>query len=530
MDLKARYQLLRNNERQFAIIFLVSLAIILGAYVRIFFLSHTEYPINDGGLFYRITLELIDNGLKIPKYTGYNQANIPVAYPPLGFYLAGILNLVFDIPLMSIFRWIPAVVSILTIPAFFLLAKELLSDEFVAALAVLLFALLPKAYEWYIMGGGLTRAPGFLFLILALKSIWRGFSSKRKKSDLYFAIVFSGLTVLSHPETALYLIFSALVSLIFHGLSKQNIFKSLLIGLGVVVFTSPWWVTILSYHGLDPFLAAGTTGHQDWFRIRYLITLNFGIENPFFLSLYGVLALLGFFLRQDKISWYLALLIIGGYAIFPRGGINQLTFVVSLLAGLGFNHVLQNIDKGDNAYEKSSSIDNSVLKTRRGMAFLLFVTIYIFLASATYKFSLSESVLGLTDDTISVFAWLEQNSDKGDKVILYPINKENRYWWNDYLSEWLPALTEVNSLTTVQGYEWLPDLFYESIKNYTDLRACQKLAPECINEWVHLNEVDIRYVIIPEAESNPYQVDSFIKDKNYILKLDAGDIVIFSKQ
>ena len=154
MDLTAKFPFFKENERKIAISFFVGLAILLGSFVRIFFISHTDYPINDGGLFYRITEEIIHNGFKLPMYSGYNQANIPVAYPPFGFYLAAIIKVFFGIPLMALFKWLPTIINILTIPAFYLLAKEILNDDFGAAFSVLLFSLLPKAYDGLLWAGG----------------------------------------------------------------------------------------------------------------------------------------------------------------------------------------------------------------------------------------------------------------------------------------------------------------------------------------------------------------------------------------
>ena len=52
-------------------------------------------------------------------------------------------------------------------------------------MATLAFALIPRSYEWLIMGGGITRAPGMLFALLALAAVirlvhrptWKGTSS-----------------------------------------------------------------------------------------------------------------------------------------------------------------------------------------------------------------------------------------------------------------------------------------------------------------------------------------------------------------
>ncbi len=141
-------------------------ALIFGAYVRILPVLQAGFPLNDGGLFYTMTADLQRSGYALPATTSYNHLGIPFDYPALPFYLAGLLQSLSGLPLSEIIRWLPVLFSLLTLPAFYLLARALLNDALAAALATAIFATLPRSYEWIIMGGGVTRAPATLFLIL----------------------------------------------------------------------------------------------------------------------------------------------------------------------------------------------------------------------------------------------------------------------------------------------------------------------------------------------------------------------------
>ena len=157
-------------------------AILFGSLVRLYPVWAAGFPVNDGGMFYRMVQDLIDSGFRIPLHTTYNQLQIPFAYPPLPFYLAGGLHLVLRIPVLEIIHWLPAFFSILTIPAFFWLAHVFLVNEKKAAVAALFFAFLPRSFEWLIMGGGLTRAPATLFFLLFAGCLVRVFRDQDRKA------------------------------------------------------------------------------------------------------------------------------------------------------------------------------------------------------------------------------------------------------------------------------------------------------------------------------------------------------------
>src|SRR6476646_7968617 len=97
----------------------------LGLFIR---LAHVaagnDFPLHDGGMFYVMVEDLQKSNYSLPAHTSYNGGQIPFAYPPLGFYAAALLNDLAQISLVDIFRFVPAFVSTLTIPAFYLLARR----------------------------------------------------------------------------------------------------------------------------------------------------------------------------------------------------------------------------------------------------------------------------------------------------------------------------------------------------------------------------------------------------------------------
>ena len=514
------------NEKKVFVIVLVFLAIILGSAARINFISGTGYPVNDGGLFYRMTSDLLNNNLSMPATTTYNQDQLPFAYPPVAFYLVAIIHLITKISLLDLYLYVPCTLSILTIPAFYYFAKGILKDQLLAAIALMFFAMVPRAFEWFVMGGGVTRSLGFLFAILALEAIWQLFSGNDSWLVVSKVIVFSAGTVLSHPETGIFVIYCAASFALFNGLNKNRVIKSLVVAAGVLLLASPWIIRIITTHGLDPFLGAGGTGHGIWFEVKNLLTLNFGFENGYFLSVYSIFALVAIIVRRDKLTYFLYGMLFVGYLLFPRSGVNILTIFISILAAIGLSELI--MFSTESKKEQPSLID-CLAESNKAKIVLSLTIIYIFVGAFSYKYINEKNIIRIDDEIIEMYDKIEGFSQPEDTIIFYPSNSDNRFWWNDFISEWFPALTERQSSTTVQGYEWVPDLFDKKVENYIQLRACMDIGPVCIKIWEENNADRVDYLIISETSRHADFVNSFLVDSDYNLIHEQADIMVFEK-
>ena len=123
-------------------------AIIFGSWFRLFPVYEAKFPINDGGLFFRMTEAILENSFRLPAYIQYNGLEIPFAYPPLGFYLAGAISTIPGIKLIQVFLYLPAVILIIILFAFFALANSIFESKLLAGLATLFLALLPRSITW----------------------------------------------------------------------------------------------------------------------------------------------------------------------------------------------------------------------------------------------------------------------------------------------------------------------------------------------------------------------------------------------
>lgn len=505
----------------------IILAILLGTVVRLNFISGTDYPVNDGGLFYQMVEDLQENKYIIPRYTLYNQDEIPFAYPPLAFFFIAILNVITNISLMSLLRYFPTIISVITILAFYFLSREIIKDQILVGISTVFFAVVPRAFEWFVMGGGITRALGFLFAILAIQAIWQMYEKNNGWGVVLKAAIYSGMTVLSHPETALFVVFTALALILYHGITKARILKSIWVAAGVLLVISPWIISIVRIHGLAPFVSAGGTGHDLWFEIKNLITLKFGFENGEFLSVFSGLAIIAVLIRKDKLTWSLFGMLVLGYVFFPRSGPNLLTIWVSLLAAIGLKEILLLSAKMST---QTTELSDVIVANGKVKIILILLIMYLFLGAYTYKFIYGKDKLHLTNDIREAFIWIDENTAPGTSFMIYPSVESNRFWWNDYLSEWFPVIARRQSVTTVQGYEWIPELFEQKIFSYVYLRTCDRPGPVCVENWEKYNNQEIDFLVIDTDDERPDFVNSFGLNDDYTVFYENDRLVVFAKK
>jgi hypothetical protein len=466
--------------------FVIGLAILLGGALRLVFVARVDFPYNDGGLFYTLVNELVANGFHLPAFSAYNATHLPVVYPPLAFYLAGLINLLFRVPVVELQRWLPLFFSLLTIPAFAWLSIAILKNSSAAALATLAFALLPNSTDRLLMGGGLTRAPGFFFALIALACIYRLFESDSDSSHwrrLLLAILFSALTVLTHPVYAWFVVCSSAVFLLYSRPKRRNLGRALIVAAGVLLVSAPWWLSMLHTHGLGPVLVAFQSRNLSnlagpLLSILQLSTFDFSRE--FFLEILGVLSLVGlvFSLFERKTFWLVWLLVI---FIFERTSPVALAVVpLAMLSGLASARLL---GASQPAWESPY---------RRRFIQIGFTILVFYCLFSSY---LSFAPQVLTPAVRRSMEWTGQNSAPQSRYLVLTANP----WWDDPLTEWFPALADRTSLTTVQGYEWTsPSQFADRVSRYDAVRDClQSIRVACLAQWSAGQGTTFDYIFIP---------------------------------
>ena len=504
------------------------LAILIGVFLRFNPTLLAGFAVNDGGMFAVMVDDLRANHFLIPAFTTYNFSNIPFAYPPLGFYFGALTSAILGLSSLDVVRWIPAFFASLSIPGFYFLSLRLFKDKYHASLSTLFFALVPRAYFWMVMGGGLTRAPGQFFMLLALGTIIRLYDENRNR-DVFLAGLFAGLAVLSHPEAAVHTALSAVLLWLVLSRKRKTFIQSVLVGAVVLVVTSPWWVTVIRYHGMTPLLSAMQTGENS-LAILHLVFLTF-TQEPF-MTVIAVLGVIGIFHRLIRRDYLLPLWVVIPFLFAGRSATNLVILPLAMLAAVGLADVLLpalQLSGGNEAKESNrvSSIEQVIL---------LYFSLYLIFSSYQFGFQLSGSAL--RQSAFDAMHWVKQNTPEESRFVVLSGSASVAC---DSVAEWFPAVSGRQSLFTVQGTEWTKaDEFKPFIREAVDMQMCSRGTPECVDGLVGASEYDYVYLSkgiqvencepLPLAVDFSYFAESVRNDARYEVVYENDDVLVYRRR
>ena len=467
------------------------IAILVGGFVRIIHPLGGAYPLNDGGLFYTMVQDLSNSPGILPHFTSYNHSQIPYAYPPLAFFLTHWIAALTHLPLIELVRLLPAIISTLTIPVFYGLARKLLPTGNAALLATFGFALLPTAFDPLIVGAGLTRAPGLLFALLTLSEL-HALYTQPNRIRLARTALFGGLTLLSHPGMAWFAAYSSALLLIFHtprGIAER-IKLSFAAASGTIALTAPWWISVVVRHGLKTLRSPFQT---ETFSITALLTpFSLLFTNEALVAFLAVFCFLGFFSSLRARRWFIPTWLLGVFIFEPRLGAAYAAVPAALLAGAGLEAVLLIPD----ANQPRAARVHPVYQLALG-----FLLIYGIVAAY-----LAPHYARLSSEQVQAMAWVKENTSSEAAFIILT---GARSYGIDYTSEWFPTLSERSSLATPQGHEWLPEgEFNRRVERHAALQTCAGANFACLQDWAAVQGIRPTYLYISKKELSENGFDS----------------------
>ncbi len=494
----------KPNETRARVAYLAAVGAIvaIGFAIRARLVLPVDFPLNDGALFLVMIDAVRDSAPSLPWYVSYNGLEIPFAYPPLPFMVAAALSALGLSPIDAL-RYLPLAANTLVIAAFAVLARAVLPTRVGAALATLLVAVLPGAYVWQIMGGGLTRAFGLLFAVLALTQAYL-LVVRGQRIHLVLLGIFASLSVLSHGEMAWFTMLGVAAILAGFGRRWEAFRDVALAAVLAALITAPWWLTVLLRHGPSPILAAGQTGML-WASARddaggspvgprnlaitaagaalFLAAIAVGGRRSFTAGAIGLLIFLEHRsfaqLSVPLLALTIAGLLAGGLALYRQRG-----------SGAAAASPLPNVDYGRRV---ALVLDVALLGATCCLAFLL--SAYV---DGRLLGRFGPPTAALAPSERASMQWVAEHTEPTARFVVI----SGDYWAEDRSAEWFPVLAGRKSVATVQGTEWLPGKEYNrQMRQHTTLEECGQSDVDCLERWARETGTSFDYLYLADRST-----------------------------
>ncbi len=406
----------------------------------------SAYPIGYAGLYTLMAETIADNGFRLPQAVpDYNAQPIPLAYPPLPFFIAAFFTKIVGMAPLTYLRFLPIVLAMVTVVVFYLLLSEICQDQRIAALGGVLFLSMPEIAHYDFSAAGMVRGFALVFLLLFWLFGWKACRTDTPRTrDWLPAASFLGLTGLSHLSYALFAGFGLLMMVLFSKLVWQGKFL-LLIRIGLVTggVMAPWLITILSRWGFGILLAP--LGSHDNFALSqgfYFLVRILTLNPPWMLIVFLVAFVNT--LLQKRWLWAVWFLI----TLIGIGESNR--FLLLLLIVMTAEFLVFLLAKVDEEVKLKPH--------QRWIPVAAAVLLIIGLSIPNVVTVFQQQQTSLTDDFLEMGAWLRENTPE-DAAVLF-IQGDHA------LSEWLPYFSRRVPETGHWGTEWLGTYDQESEEQF----------------------------------------------------------------
>lgn len=402
---------------------------------RIYLIFANDFPINDGALFLEFIREISVRFPALPTTISYNELALPFAYPPLSFWVAASLTKL-GLDSLAVVRVMPIIMNIFYVLLFALVLLKSKHSQFFTAISILFLSTNLRSFEWLLMGGGMSRGLGSLFLMLTLLAATAPSRPEREAWNPW-RMALAGAAVagaiLSHLEWG---ILAAGAVVLSRGLARRS-FKAfaidcLISGGTALAIVFPWLLHVQQSYGLAPFLAAGTS--SGWSPAFMMIRL---LEVAILATMMNPFVIVGAVVLMLKRRWFWL-----GFALLcailtPRHAPTPLALATSVFAAQGIV----------SAYHFSARY----IGPRRVRVGVAAAVIGFLLSYAIYRSSLDapRSFATLPPKSREAMAWVAANHPGARFAII-----NEKAWHDDNAGEWFPTLARARSVTTVQGREW----------------------------------------------------------------------------
>jgi hypothetical protein len=302
-----------------------------------------------------------------------------------------------------------------------------------------------------------------------------------------------------------------------------------------LVLTAPWWVTVMTTHGIAPFLAARASGgtilsdlpsaHEGILMavVHYALRITGEGHFPLILILAIIGAVWSLADRRTLILpvWWVTILVLDA-----RAGFTYAMVPVSMLAGLAVVHVVWPV-------VAPRMRDHWWLPRQIALAGFTVLVGAAIVAAASRRFNRAadtQILTALAPADRAAMQWVAQHTAPAARVLVLTDGP----WQIDKTSEWFPVLAGRVSVATVQGTEWLQGAeFQHSITRQSRLRACANGAASCLDSLSQDPTLAFTYVYAPTGPSTrccDVLRDSLKSDARYQTIYAGEGATLFSRR
>jgi hypothetical protein len=455
----------------------LALPVLAGVAVAVIYALLNEYPAYGAGL-YTLTadrIRAVGYGLPetIPHYTA---DGVPFAYPPLAFYALAVLR---DLgaAIFPTARFVPPLVVVATLVPAYLLGRDVLGGRLRGSAAGLLVAVNPQVLQWHVSAGGVVRAPAFLLSLASAYAAFRIFRD-RDAEWVPVGLVLFALALLTHPTYALFTVVTYFVFWAGYDRSVPGLVDGAVVGVGGVVLTAPWWLTVADRFGFGVFTAAaGTHG---------------GVGG-------GLVAVL-----SEISPWSLAVLaaavvaFAGGWRVLPAWLVAAvLLFEQPRFAYTVGAYVL--VAAGVTLATRTDRWWPTLARRRRSLALASLVLVAtVGLGAVAYEFNdaTGDTTPAFVDDAdVEAMEWAgSQTRADATFVVLGDA------------AEWFPAAANRTILVGPWGMEWRePSTYDRHLDAYRNASTCQ--TGDCVERWAGDVAAAPDYLYVPKGHYTVRGVD-----------------------
>ncbi|WP_435319191.1 ArnT family glycosyltransferase [Haloarchaeobius sp. TZWSO28] len=505
----------------------LGLALTAGLLVYGSYLLTHQYPAYGAGLYVQIADTISAHGYGLPPTVpGYTAEGVPLAYPPLMFYVVAAVRDLTGVDAFLLSRLLPGLVVLATVVPYFYVAQEFLGTPRRAAFASLVFAVAPPVLQWHLSAGGINRAPAFFFVVTGLFAGLRLFRHGDRRW-LVPGLVLFALTILTHPLYAVCFGLNYLVLYAAFDRSPMGLVSGAVVAVGGVLVTAPWWLTVASHHGFDVFFgAAGThsglgggTGRLYDEFVQPIVVAD--AVTPFFVVTYAA-GLYALWKRRFLVPvWlFVSAWVLGKTRFqFLAGGILVAQFVFAVVPAL-----VARFDAGTApGWRRTASVLTVALLSLSAVG-----------VGVAYAGGMVDSHHGdpsqpafVDSHDVEAMQWAEANTaPSADFVVLGDA------------AEWFPQQTGRSILIGPWGVEWTTPARYEhQLNTFRDSSTCDDAA--CLTRFLESGSQSPEYVYVPKDEytvrgmhhqQSPSMRDSLVESDRYTIVYENEGVVVVAVQ